>query len=74
MHVCCPELFEDRDWSLSLSIHPLYLTQRLVHVNVGGMEMKGKAVMFFGTISNTSLMHGSMIIGTDFSSSKTVVS
>lgn len=64
-----PELFEDGLVFISLSVCLPYLAQHLVHMSVGGMEMKGKAMMFFGTVSSTSLRYGSMIIGTDFSSS-----
>lgn len=54
-----------------LFVYTLYLTQYLVRTNVGGMEMKGRTVMFFGTsTSNTYLIGGGMIIGTDFSSSR----
>lgn len=58
-----------------LFVYPLYLTQYLVPTNVGGMEMKGRTVMFFGTsTSNTFLIWGGMIIGTDFSSDRIAVS
>lgn len=53
---------------------PPCLMQYLVHVNVGGMEMKGGAMMFFGaSIANTFLRCGGMIIGTDFSDNRIAV-